>query len=118
MSKRLGRIIGCKARQNLFMAFKRGFPDGSNIRSKVSCRGEAHRYNRTVHLDQSPCRDTKQNWDKKHNSICNIIGSRIGWVLLVKEILFEGTLVIGLILRSLWGLYKIHETLWFYLVSL
>ena len=31
---------------------------------------------------------------------------------------FEGTLVIGLILRSLWGLYKIHETLWFYLVSL
>ena len=33
-------------------------------------------------------------------------------------LLFEGTLVIGLILRSLWGLYKIHETLWFYLVSL
>ena len=32
--------------------------------------------------------------------------------------LFEGTLVIGLILRSLWGLYKIHETLWFYLVAL
>ena len=32
--------------------------------------------------------------------------------------LSEGTLVIGLILRSLWGLYKIHETLWFYLVSL
>ena len=32
--------------------------------------------------------------------------------------LFEGTLVIGLILRSLWGLYKIHETLWFYLVTL
>ena len=32
--------------------------------------------------------------------------------------LFGGTLVIGLILRSLWGLYKIHETLWFYLVSL
>ena len=31
---------------------------------------------------------------------------------------FEGILVIGLILRSLWGLYKIHETLWFYLVSL
>ena len=31
---------------------------------------------------------------------------------------FEGTLVIGLILRSLWGLYKIHETLWFYLVAL
>ena len=31
---------------------------------------------------------------------------------------FEGTLVIGLILRSLWGLYKIHETLWFYLVTL
>ena len=29
-----------------------------------------------------------------------------------------GTSVIGLILRSLWGLYKIHETLWFYLVSL
>ena len=33
-------------------------------------------------------------------------------------ILFEGTLVIGLILQSLWGLYKIHETSWFYLVSL
>ena len=32
--------------------------------------------------------------------------------------MFEGTLVIGLILRSLWGLYKIHETLWFYLASL
>ena len=32
--------------------------------------------------------------------------------------LFEGTSVIGLILRSLRGLYKIHETLWFYLVSL
>ena len=35
-----------------------------------------------------------------------------------RRVLFEGTLVIGLILRSLWGLYKIHETLWFYLVSL
>ena len=33
-------------------------------------------------------------------------------------LVFEGTLVIGLILRSLWGLYKIYETLWFYLVSL
>ena len=32
--------------------------------------------------------------------------------------LFEGTLVIGLILRSLWSLYKTHETLWFYLVTL
>ena len=32
--------------------------------------------------------------------------------------LFGGTLVIGLILRSLWSLYKIHETLWLYLVSL
>ena len=32
--------------------------------------------------------------------------------------LFEGTSVIGLILRSLWGLYKMHETLWFYLVTL
>ena len=36
----------------------------------------------------------------------------------MSRVLFEGTLVIGLILRSLWGLYKIHETLWFYLVSL
>ena len=35
-----------------------------------------------------------------------------------RRVLFEGTLVIGLILRSLWGLYKIHDTLWFYLVSL
>ena len=34
------------------------------------------------------------------------------------HLVFEGTLVIGLILRSLWGLYKIHETLWFYLVAL
>ena len=33
-------------------------------------------------------------------------------------VVFEGTLVIGLILRSLWGLYKIYETLWFYLVAL
>ena len=32
--------------------------------------------------------------------------------------LFEDTLVIGLILRSLWGLYKIHDTLWFYLMAL
>ena len=32
--------------------------------------------------------------------------------------LFGGTLVIGLILRSFWGLYKMHERLWFSLVSL
>ena len=37
---------------------------------------------------------------------------------IVGMVMFEGTLVIGLILRSLWGLYKIHETLWFYLVAL
>ena len=35
-----------------------GFPDGSNIGSTVRCRGEAHRY--TLHLHQSPCRDTKK----------------------------------------------------------
>ena len=35
-----------------------------------------------------------------------------------QEKVFEGTLVIDLILRSLWGLHKIHETLWFYLVAL
>ena len=33
-------------------------------------------------------------------------------------VVFGGTLVIGLILRSLWGLYKMYDTLWFYLVSL
>ena len=32
--------------------------------------------------------------------------------------LFGGILVIGLILRSLWALYKMHETLWFGLVSI
>ena len=37
--------------------------------------------------------------------------------LILRDV-FEGTLVIGLILRSLWGLYYIHETLWFYLVAL
>ena len=42
-------------------------------------------------------------------TLCDSIG---------EPFLFEGTLVIGLILRSLWGLYKIHETLWFYLVAL
>ena len=33
-----------------------------------------------------------------------------------KSFMFRDTLVIGLILRSLWGLYKIHETLWICLV--
>ena len=44
-----------------------------------------------------------------------ILLTRCGYI---EEPVFEGTLVIGLILRSLWGLYKIHETLGFYLVSL
>ena len=30
---------------------------------------------------------------------------------------FGGTLAIGLVLRSLWGLYKMHKTLLFYLMS-
>ena len=45
-------------------------------------------------------------------------GSFLRRVTVGSDEVFEGTLVICLILRSLWGLYKIHETLWFYLVAL
>ena len=54
MSGRLGGIIGCK--DNICSCHLNGFPDGSNIGSPVYYRGEAYRY--TVHLYQSPCRDT------------------------------------------------------------
>ena len=40
MSKRLGRIIGCKDKTSSWYLI--GFLDGSNIGSTVSCRGEAH----------------------------------------------------------------------------
>ena len=46
MSKRLGGIIGCKYKASSWHL--NGFPDGSNIRSTVKCRGETHRY--AVHL--------------------------------------------------------------------
>ena len=46
MSKRLGRIIGCKDTASSWHLI--GFLDGSNIRSTVSWRGETRRY--TVHL--------------------------------------------------------------------
>ena len=42
MSKRLGEIIGCKDETSSCMAFNR-IPDGSNIGSTASCRGEIHR---------------------------------------------------------------------------
>ena len=43
MSKRLeGGIIGCKDKTSSWNL--NGFPDGSNIGSTVSYRGEAHRY--------------------------------------------------------------------------
>ena len=42
MSKRLlGGIIGCKDKTSSWL---NGFPDGSNIGSTKSCRGETHRY--------------------------------------------------------------------------
>ena len=47
MSKCLGGIVGCKDK-NLFMAFLIRFPNGSNIGSTISYRGETHSY--TVHL--------------------------------------------------------------------
>ena len=46
MSKRLGGIIGCKDKTSSWHL--KGFPCGRNIGSRVSCRGEAHRY--TAHL--------------------------------------------------------------------
>ena len=42
MSKRLGGIKGCKYKTSSWHI--NGFPDGNNIGSTVSCRGEAHRY--------------------------------------------------------------------------
>ena len=42
MSKHLGGIIGCKDKTSSW--YFNGFPDGSNIGSTVSCRGEAHSY--------------------------------------------------------------------------
>ena len=46
ISKRLGGIIGCKDKTSSWHLIE--FPDGSNIGSTVSCRGETHRY--TVYL--------------------------------------------------------------------
>ena len=46
VSKRLGGIIGCKDKTSSWHLI--GFPDGRNIGSTVSCRGETRRY--TVHL--------------------------------------------------------------------
>ena len=46
MSKRLDGIVGCKDKTSSWHLI--GFPDGSNIGSTVSYRGETHRY--TVHL--------------------------------------------------------------------
>ena len=60
----------------------------------------------------------------EHSYVCSVPSEFVLLMIQPEEtpsgqgVLFEGTLVIGLILRSLWGLYKIHETLWFYLVSL
>ena len=54
MSKRLGGIKGCKYKTSSWHL--NGFPDGK-------CRREAHRY--TVHLDQSPCRDTRKTLKTK-----------------------------------------------------
>ena len=65
MSKGFGvnRIIGCKDKTSSWHII--GFPNGSNIGSVVSRRREAHRY--TVHLQISPCRDSRQNKDKRHD---------------------------------------------------
>ena len=60
---KLGGIIGCKDKTSSWHL--NGFPDGSNIGSTVQCRGETHRY--AVHLQQSPCRDTRQNKDERHD---------------------------------------------------
>ena len=85
MSKRLGGIIGCKYKTSSWHLI--GFPNGSNIGSTVSCRGEAHRY--TAHLHSSPCRDTRQNNDKRHDEptsqFVTLFQDRIGWVSM-KEI--------------------------------
>ena len=73
--------------------------------------------------------DLKDLRDLQFEEICwNWNCRRFTWQVFFKSLrnhtshqvwgLFGGTLVIGLILRSLWGLYKVHETLWFYLVSL
>ena len=65
MARSFGRIRGCKDKtssRNLI-----GFPDGSNMGSRVSCRRETHRY--TVHLHYWPCSDTKQNKTKETISV-------------------------------------------------
>ena len=41
MSKRLGGIVDCKDKTSSWHLI--GFPNGGNIESTVSCRGEAHR---------------------------------------------------------------------------
>ena len=55
MSKRLGRIIGCKYKTASWNLIE--FPDGSNIGSTVSRRGETHRD--TVHLKKLSSPPTK-----------------------------------------------------------
>ena len=67
MSKRLGGNLGCKDKTSSWHSI--GFLNGSNIGSTFSCRGETHRY--TVHLHQSPYRDTKQNREKGHDQPVN-----------------------------------------------
>ena len=56
MSKCLGANIGCKDKTSSWDLI--GFPNnGSSIGSKVKYRGQDYRY--TVHLHQTPCRDTE-----------------------------------------------------------
>ena len=69
--------------------------------------------------------DLKDLRDVQFEEICwNWNCRRFTWQVFFKSLrnhtsyqvggLFGGTLVIGLILRSLWSLYKIHETLWLF----
>ena len=76
MSKRSGGIIGCKDQASSWHLI--GFQNGSNIGLTVSYRGEAHRY--TVHLHSSPCKDTRQNKDKRHDGPrLQIVTLGLGW---------------------------------------
>ena len=65
MTKRFGGNMDCKDKTSSWHLIE--FYDDSNIiESTVSCRGEAHSY--TGHLlHQSPCRNTKQNKDKRQD---------------------------------------------------
>ena len=88
----------------------------------VKCNAYTYQYNlRYIHTYIMPMVKLYQVLMSRYYRLHVLMYFFMYYTILYYTILynvFEGTLVIGLILRSLWGLYKIHETLWFYLVSL